>query len=260
MRRCRLVQGRHVLLLDDILDSGNTLAAISETIRLEAGPLSVKSCVLLRKMKKRILSIEADYVGFDIEDEFVVGYGLDYQERYRNLPLHRRSENLRVLIQIQYFAQLRELRGPDSIELAEGTTVEGLLLKSLSTNARPGGLEQASFDRRGNRVGPAGLRGSARGYDFVDAAGSRRVNRNCGLAWLVPEVPETETDAEIFAAQELDDSLKVVSLFAGHTDLAILDLALNLGIQRLNRFDDLFGLVALQALFDVNFLTRVSER
>jgi hypoxanthine phosphoribosyltransferase len=82
-----LVQGRHVLLLDDILDSGNTLAAISETVRLEAGPLSVKSCVLLRKMKKRNLSIEADYVGFDIEDEFVVGYGLDYQERYRNLPL-----------------------------------------------------------------------------------------------------------------------------------------------------------------------------
>jgi hypoxanthine phosphoribosyltransferase len=81
-----LVQDRHVLLLDDILDSGNTLAAISGTIRLEAGPLSVKSCVLLRKKKKRILSIEADYVGFDIEDEFVVGYGLDYQERYRNLP------------------------------------------------------------------------------------------------------------------------------------------------------------------------------
>jgi hypoxanthine phosphoribosyltransferase len=47
----------------------------------------VKSCVLLRKMKKRNLSIEADYVGFDIGDEFVVGYGLDYQERYRNLPL-----------------------------------------------------------------------------------------------------------------------------------------------------------------------------
>jgi hypoxanthine phosphoribosyltransferase len=80
------VQDRHVLLLDDILDSGNTLAAITGTIRLEAAPLSVKSCVLLRKNKKRSLSIEADYVGFDIEDEFVVGYGLDYQERYRNLP------------------------------------------------------------------------------------------------------------------------------------------------------------------------------
>jgi hypoxanthine phosphoribosyltransferase len=49
--------------------------------------LSVKSCVLLRKVKKRARPIEADYVGFDIGDEFVVGYGLDYQERYRNLPL-----------------------------------------------------------------------------------------------------------------------------------------------------------------------------
>ena len=82
-----LVQARHVLLLDDILDSGNTLDAVVETIRLEGRPLSLKSCVLLRKTKKRSLSIEADYVGFEIEDEFVVGYGLDYQERYRNLPL-----------------------------------------------------------------------------------------------------------------------------------------------------------------------------
>jgi hypoxanthine phosphoribosyltransferase len=81
------MDGRHVLLLDDILDSGHTLAAIVETIRAEAKPLSLKSCVLLRKMKKRSRPIEADYVGFDIEDEFVVGYGLDYQERYRNLPL-----------------------------------------------------------------------------------------------------------------------------------------------------------------------------
>jgi hypoxanthine phosphoribosyltransferase len=77
---------RHILLLDDILDSGHTLAAIVETIRAKAKPLSLKSCVLLRKMKKRSRPIEADYIGFDIEDEFVVGYGLDYQERYRNLP------------------------------------------------------------------------------------------------------------------------------------------------------------------------------
>jgi hypoxanthine phosphoribosyltransferase len=80
------INGRHVLLLDDILDSGHTLAAIIEIILTEAKPLSLKSCVLLRKMKKRSRPIEADYVGFDIEDEFVVGYGLDFQERYRNLP------------------------------------------------------------------------------------------------------------------------------------------------------------------------------
>src|ERR1700751_1240242 len=81
------IEGRHVLLLDDILDSGNTLAAIIETIRSSAHPESVKSCVLLKKLKERSRPVQADYVGFNIEDEFVVGYGLDYQEQYRNLPL-----------------------------------------------------------------------------------------------------------------------------------------------------------------------------
>ncbi len=79
------VAGRHILILDDILDSGVTLAAISEKLRT-VQPLSVKICVLLRKAKERLRQVEADYVGFDIEDEFVVGYGLDYMERYRNLP------------------------------------------------------------------------------------------------------------------------------------------------------------------------------
>jgi hypoxanthine phosphoribosyltransferase len=81
------LKGRYVLLLDDILDSGHTLAAIKEAIRIEGRPLSVKSCVLLRKLKERAIPVEADYIGFDVPDEFVVGYGLDYQERYRNLPL-----------------------------------------------------------------------------------------------------------------------------------------------------------------------------
>jgi len=79
------VQDRHILILDDILDSGNTLAAIQE--RLEtAGPRTIKVCVLLSKKKQRARAIDAHYVGFEIEDEFVVGYGLDYDERYRNLP------------------------------------------------------------------------------------------------------------------------------------------------------------------------------
>jgi hypoxanthine phosphoribosyltransferase len=81
------VDGRHVLLLDDILDSGHTITAIIETMRSSTHALSIKSCVLLRKLKERNRPIEADYVGFDIEDEFVVGYGLDYREQYRNLPL-----------------------------------------------------------------------------------------------------------------------------------------------------------------------------
>jgi hypoxanthine phosphoribosyltransferase len=81
------LKARHALLLDDILDSGRTLGAIAEAITVDCRPLSVRSCVLLRKMKTRSRPVEADYVGFQIEDEFVVGYGLDYQERYRNLPL-----------------------------------------------------------------------------------------------------------------------------------------------------------------------------
>lgn len=80
------VDGRHVLIVDDILDSGQTLHAICEKIRVEGRPQSVKICVLLRKAKTRKRPMEADYVGFDIGDDFVVGYGLDYQERYRNLP------------------------------------------------------------------------------------------------------------------------------------------------------------------------------
>jgi hypoxanthine phosphoribosyltransferase len=79
------VAGRHILVLDDILDSGVTLAAIGQKLETEQ-PLSVKICVLLRKDKTRLRHVEADYVGFEIADEFVVGYGLDYMERYRNLP------------------------------------------------------------------------------------------------------------------------------------------------------------------------------
>ena len=79
------VENRHILLLDDILDSGITLMAIREKLKRK-NPRSVKTCVLLRKRKPRHHLVEVDYVGFDIGDEFVVGYGLDYMEQYRNLP------------------------------------------------------------------------------------------------------------------------------------------------------------------------------
>lgn len=78
------VTGRHVLILDDILDSGGTLASIREKLET-AGPLSVRICVLLEKKRIRTRAIKADYLGFESADEFVVGYGLDYMERYRNL-------------------------------------------------------------------------------------------------------------------------------------------------------------------------------
>jgi len=79
------VKDRHVLILDDILDSGHTLAAIREKLET-AHPRSIRVCVLLSKTKQRAREVNADYLGFEIADEFVVGYGLDYDERYRNLP------------------------------------------------------------------------------------------------------------------------------------------------------------------------------
>ena len=78
------VVDRHILILDDILDSGHTLAAICEKLET-AKPRSIRVCVLLSKKKQRAGYVAADYVGFEIEDEFVVGYGLDFMESYRNL-------------------------------------------------------------------------------------------------------------------------------------------------------------------------------
>lgn len=75
---------RHVLLIDDILDTGKTLKLVSDLV-LELKPASLKTCVLLDKKERREVPIEADFVGFDIPNKFVVGYGLDFAERYRNL-------------------------------------------------------------------------------------------------------------------------------------------------------------------------------
>lgn len=79
------VANRHVLIVDDILDTGKTLSLIAGMIR-GMKPASVRVCVLLDKKGRRQVSFEADLVGFEIPDRFVVGYGLDFAERYRNLP------------------------------------------------------------------------------------------------------------------------------------------------------------------------------
>ncbi|MEM9281808.1 MAG: hypoxanthine phosphoribosyltransferase, partial [Verrucomicrobiota bacterium] len=81
------VSGRDVLILDDILDSGRTLAAIANRLKEECQPRSIKSAVLLSKRVDRVVDFEADYVGFEVGNEFVVGYGLDYRGLYRNLPV-----------------------------------------------------------------------------------------------------------------------------------------------------------------------------
>jgi hypoxanthine phosphoribosyltransferase len=79
------VRGRDVLLLDDILDTGRTMVRVLAEIQA-LQPRRIKTCVLLNKAARRIENIQADYVGFEIPDYFVVGYGLDFAERYRNLP------------------------------------------------------------------------------------------------------------------------------------------------------------------------------
>ncbi len=79
------LSGKHVLIIDDILDSGRTLAMIRSLI-LEQNPASCRICVLLDKQTERAEEVPVDYAGFSIPDAFVVGYGLDYDGHYRNLP------------------------------------------------------------------------------------------------------------------------------------------------------------------------------
>lgn len=79
------IKGKHVLVLDDIIDTGLTLSKITALLR-ERGAASVKTAVLLDKKDHRIGDMKADYVGFDVPDEFVVGYGLDFAGFYRTLP------------------------------------------------------------------------------------------------------------------------------------------------------------------------------
>src|SRR4051812_5713482 len=79
------LRGRHVVLIDDIIDTGGTLRIVLDMLG-EAGPASLKTCVLLRKPTQAAANIKVDYLGFDIPDEFVVGYGLDFNNHYRNLP------------------------------------------------------------------------------------------------------------------------------------------------------------------------------
>ena len=79
------LENQHVLVVEDIIDSGRTLAYLSELLKTR-NPASFKICTLLNKPSRREVDIPVDYIGFDIPDEFVVGYGLDYDEVYRNLP------------------------------------------------------------------------------------------------------------------------------------------------------------------------------
>lgn len=79
------VRGRHVLLVDDILDTGGTLRRVQALIR-KLEPASIRTAVLLRKPEKAPADLRVEFVGFDVDDHFVVGYGLDFDDHYRNYP------------------------------------------------------------------------------------------------------------------------------------------------------------------------------
>ncbi len=79
------IEGRHVLVVDDIIDTGATLDHLMDLLRARR-PASLRSCILVRKDKERHVGVESDYLGFDIHDVWVVGYGLDHADRYRTLP------------------------------------------------------------------------------------------------------------------------------------------------------------------------------
>ncbi|MCM1040215.1 MAG: hypoxanthine phosphoribosyltransferase [Ruminococcus sp.] len=76
---------KHVLVIEDIVDTGNTLNYLLKLLK-DKGAADVRLCALLDKPDRRVVDIKADYTGFEIPDEFVVGYGMDYDQRYRNLP------------------------------------------------------------------------------------------------------------------------------------------------------------------------------
>ena len=86
------VEGRDILIVDDIIDSGHTLKSVIEYINSK-NPKSLKTCVLLDKPSRREVDVEADYTGFKIEDVFIVGYGLNYGDYMRNIPYIFTYEN-----------------------------------------------------------------------------------------------------------------------------------------------------------------------
>lgn len=79
------LKDKNVIVVEDIVDSGRTLSYLLEMLK-DRGPASVRLCTLLDKPERRVVDVNVDYTGFEIPDEFVVGYGLDFDQRYRNLP------------------------------------------------------------------------------------------------------------------------------------------------------------------------------
>ena len=79
------IHNRNVIIVEDIIDSGRTLSNLVKELKVR-GPKSLKLCTLLNKPSRRVVDVDVEYIGFEIEDKFIVGYGIDYAEKYRNLP------------------------------------------------------------------------------------------------------------------------------------------------------------------------------
>ena len=79
------IYGKNVLIIEDIVDTGTTLKFLKEHLA-DRNPKSIKICTLLDKPSRRLVDVKADYIGFEVENLFVIGYGLDYDQKYRNLP------------------------------------------------------------------------------------------------------------------------------------------------------------------------------
>ncbi|MBR0132742.1 MAG: hypoxanthine phosphoribosyltransferase [Lachnospiraceae bacterium] len=79
------IAGKNVIVVEDIIDSGRTLSFLMEMLKVR-GPKSLKLCTFLNKPERRVVDVDVDYIGFDIPDKFVVGYGMDYAQKYRALP------------------------------------------------------------------------------------------------------------------------------------------------------------------------------
>lgn len=79
------IKDRNVLIVEDIIDSGRTLSNLVKELKIRE-PKSLKLCTLLDKPSRRVVDVDVEYIGFEIEDKFIVGYGIDYAEKYRNLP------------------------------------------------------------------------------------------------------------------------------------------------------------------------------
>jgi hypoxanthine phosphoribosyltransferase len=105
------IAGRHVLIVEDIIDSGRTLDYMRRNL-LSRAPASLRICALLNKPDRREIEVPIDYLGFNIPDEFVVGYGLDFAQRYRNLPFI-------AVLKPEVFAHLFAEDEPAEEELAE---------------------------------------------------------------------------------------------------------------------------------------------